>query len=250
MTYLQLINNVLTRLRENPTTQEVVDAGTDVYINFIGTAVNDAKNRIETAWQWGALRGTDQFPLFGGQVTPNYEIPDSADNHYIIKRIAAYENNSDTNPLAFGARNFLRWTNIDRARSYYRDPLSVQKGRPSEFAVIGTGDTGNILLTLLQPPTGTLSVPDYWLEVDHTHDQAPLTAAADILKVPSLPVYTLATALASRERGEVGGTPIPELLVMADGYLADAIADDSALYANELDWWANDNLHNTNVRFA
>jgi hypothetical protein len=48
----------------------------------------------------------------------------------------------------------------------------------------------------------------------------------------------------------VGGTPTSELFPIADRHLADAIADDSALYANELDWWANTNESKTNVRFA
>ena len=251
MTYLQLINNVLTRLREEEIEESQI--GSNPYLRFIGTAINDAKDRVEDAWQWGALRGTDLIPLFG-EVSPQFSLPDSSDNHYIIKRIAVYPNNSDgTNPAEDyqpTQRSFLRWTNVDRARQFYQNPQAVAPARPSEFAVTGEDADGNILITLISRPTGTPTVPEYWLEVDRVKHQEPLVAASDRLIVPSLPVYTLATALASRERGEVGGTPTSELFPIADRHLGDAIAQDSALYANELDWWANDNEFNTNVRFA
>ena len=253
MTYLQLVNNVLTRLRENPTTQATLDSGNDVYINFIGTAVNDAKDRVEDAWQWGALRGTDDISLDPALSTvsgPRIELTDSADNDYIIKRVLLYPNQTGAPSLA-GVRDRLRWTNVDRIRQRYADPTNAGSGTPSEFAVTGTAeDSGNIVITLWPFPTNSGGVGDYWLEVDRVHHQATLALAATKILVPSLPVYTLATALASRERGEVGGTPTSELFTIADRHLGDSIAQDSALYANELDWWANDNEFNTNVRFA
>ena len=86
--------------------------------------------------------------------------------------------------------------------------------------------------------------------IDRTSHQGPLVNATDRILVPSLPVFTLATALASRERGEVGGAPTSELFMTADRHLSDAIAQDSTLYANELNWYANDQDYNTNVRFA
>lgn len=257
MTYLQLINNVLTRLREDTISQEEFGANDDPYIRFIASAVNDAKDRVEDSWQWGALRGTDYVPLFA-DIGSQFALPNSADNHYIIKRIAVFPNTSPTNFQAATQRNFLRWTNVDRVRGFFQNPGSVQKGRPSEFAVTGVAsepqfledEVGNIVITVLTPPSGTSVVPDYWLEIDRVNHQDSLVAGTDNLLVPSLPVYTLATALASRERGEVGGTPTSELFSIADRHLGDSIAQDSALYANELDWFANTDEFNTNVRFA
>jgi len=257
MTYLELINNVLIRLRENTITEAQLVANDDPYFRFLGSAVNDAKDRVEDSWQWGALRGTDRTPLFADQDS-QYILPNSADNQYIIKRIAVYANTSPTDPTATTQRNFLKWTNVDRVRGFFQNPASVQKNRPTEFAVTGVatsppfeaGEVGNIVITVITSPSGTDIVPDYWLEIDRVRRQSPLVAGSDILLVPSLPVYTLASALASRERGEVGGTPISELLAAADSHLSDAIAVDSALYGNELDWFADTDLFNTNVRFA
>lgn len=252
MTYLELINNVLIRLRENTISEQELVANNDPYIRFLGSAVNDAKDRVEDAWQWGALRGTDNIsldPALPSVILPDVELPDSADNDYIIKRILSYPN--QTGAASFvGVRSNLRWTNVDRIRQRYANPTAAGSGTPSEFAVTGTAANGNIKITLWPFPTNSGGQGDYWLEADRVHHQAALTDGSTTLLVPSLPVYTLATALASRERGEVGGTPTSELFVIADRHLGDSIAQDSALYANELDWWADTDLHNTNVRFA
>jgi hypothetical protein len=257
MTYLELVNAVLVRLREDKITAPQLDS--DPYWAFIGSAVNDAKDRVEDAWQWSHLRGTDSFQL--SQSSPQVSgvdiaLPLSGDNHYIIKRINVYPN-ATASPSFDGIRNYLRWTNVDRMRLNYRNPSTAQPGQPGEFAVtgragttgpfpFGAGVVGEIRCTLWPFPDDD----KFWLEVDRVKHQPSLVAADDVLLVPSLPVYTLATALASRERGEVGGTPTSELFPIADRHLADAIADDSALYANELDWWANTNESKTNVRFA
>ena len=47
-----------------------------------------------------------------------------------------------------------------------------------------------------------------------------------------------AVALASRERGETGGTSAQELYAIADATLADAIAMDAARFPSETVWTA------------
>jgi hypothetical protein len=255
MTYLELINNVLTRLREDeiPSLDSLAN---DPYYKFIGTAVNDAKDRVEDAWQWSALRGSDTLlldpapVLQPGDFAPNFSLPNSADNHYIIKGF--YRSSTTFTDPKYDP---VRWTNKNhmiQLQSNGTPPL----GSPTEIAVNRRDQTtGDITVVVYPTPN-----PTDLLIIDRVNHQPSLngTLAVDNpdgldrnrLKVPSLPVYTLATALASRERGEVGGTPTSELFAIADRHLADAIANDSALYADELDWWANTNESATNVRFA
>jgi len=70
MTYLDLINNVLRRLREDT----VTTANATDYSSLIGDLVNDAKRVVEDAFDWTALResitvntvsGTDTYSLTG-----------------------------------------------------------------------------------------------------------------------------------------------------------------------------------------
>ena len=107
MTYLQLINSVLVRLREEQITAAQLEGAANPYWAFIGSAVNDAKDRVEDAWQWGALRGTDSvildntnannftsdqgvFTQFNYYEGNTIALPKSIDSHYIIHRVYSF----------------------------------------------------------------------------------------------------------------------------------------------------------------
>jgi hypothetical protein len=64
-----------------------------------------------------------------------------------------------------------------------------------------------------------------------------LTKDNDKLYIPHQPVLHLAVALASRERGETGGTSTPEYFALADKYLSDAIALDAQKHPEETIWY-------------
>jgi len=65
MTYLNLINGVLRRLRE--TTVSTYTETT--YSTMIGDLINDAKTTVEEAWEWSALRNTITFNTVDGTTT-------------------------------------------------------------------------------------------------------------------------------------------------------------------------------------
>ena len=54
MTYLQAVNKVLRRLREN--TVNSVDE--TLYSRLVGEFINDANRMVEDAWDWSSLRET------------------------------------------------------------------------------------------------------------------------------------------------------------------------------------------------
>lgn len=246
MTYLELVNEVLIRLREDTIEASTLDS--DPYYRVIGSHVNDAKDRVEDAWQWGSLRTTDFFTedsdvdpsdnlyqrVQPGQV--NVALPNSADNHYQLKRLFVRDTGG-----------FLRYYSVPQMRDRYAGVYLNGPPTGTIFAYSFADDdeaTGNKQITLYPIPDREFNV-----EIDVVRHQDRLVNADDRLKVPSLPVYTLATALASRERGEVGGTPTSELFAIADRHLSDAIAIDSARFVEEMDWFAEDiRWHQTNIR--
>ena len=195
---------------------------------------------MEDAWQWSAQRGSDSLDLSTPTVVPpeaivgQYELPNSADNHYIIKGVYL----SKANPQD-GYRP-LRWINKQEMINRYSQGANniAVSDEPYEFSVIGRATATNNITISVYPPVDLTTTNN--LAIDRVAHQPQLVNHDDILLVPSLPVYTLATALASRERGEVGGTPTSELFAIADRHLSDAIAQDSALFANELDWFTED----------
>ena len=233
MTYLDIMNKVLDRLRE-----ERVSAGTldsNPYFRSIGAHVNDAKEEVENAWQWSMLRQDDVVPVVQGQTV--VELPDSADNNYVIHRITVLNSTSGV------TEGWLRWVSDDRL--WYNNLGDVQQNIPAWYASRYPAANGNQVIEIFQPPR-----EEFNLVINSWHNQDSLTAADDVLKVPSLPVYSLATALASRERGETGAINTGELFMQAQKHLSDSIAYDSARYPEELDWWSQDRLNNTNVRTA
>ncbi len=265
MTYLELINNVLTRLREDKITEDQLNADNDTYVRYIGSAVNDAKRRVEDAWQWGIMRGSSTVQLSQNVTTSvlgnaAVALPGSANKNYVIRGITTRFEDTN-NPFVPSKRSPMRQITQEFMDTKRLDPSNIPTGQPFEFSVTSRvegknaafwdpSEAGNITITVFPSFTDESGVGDYRLEVLYVRPQDDLVNASDELFVPSLPVYTLAAALASRERGEVGGTPTNELLAIADSYLSDAIAYDSALYPIEVDWWSEDILHNTNVRFS
>ena len=54
MTYLDLVNNVLRRLRED----KVTTVNSNTYSKMVSDFINDAKNFVRNAWDWSQLRST------------------------------------------------------------------------------------------------------------------------------------------------------------------------------------------------
>jgi len=73
-TYLQAVNDVLTRLRE----QTVTTVALTDYSQLIGKFVNDAKRQVENAFNWNALRQTISINTVAG--TSNYTLTGAGQN--------------------------------------------------------------------------------------------------------------------------------------------------------------------------
>lgn len=231
MTFLQLINQVLTRLRENTIDQQRFQS--DPFYRMIGANVNDAKLAVEDMWQWSQNRFKEEIQIISGQSI--VELPNSYDNNYLIYSILMKENGG-----------YVRFAPTDWLYAKYRNNLSepVAPNTPAYWTwAIDNPDTGNQQIELW-PPTA-----DYYKLEVYGYRRAPeLVDTDDRIKVPSLPVYSLATALSSRERGEVMGATTSELMALASNHASDAIAYDSAKFPEEMDWWSQDRLTETNVK--
>jgi hypothetical protein len=210
MTYLQLVNKVLVRLREN----EVATVSENNYSKLIGEYVNDAKRDVQNAWDWTGLRNTltvdTQANVF------NYVLTD-ADNTIKILDVTNDSQNC-----------FLRYQTSRWFDEAFLDFPSVPKGTTQFYSFNGINGVD------LYP------IPDaeYTLRFNVVLRTKDFTADADVLNIPSTPVIQLATAMAARERGETGGASAAELMAIADSTLADAIAMDAALHPEETIWYS------------
>ena len=209
MTYKDLVNGVLRRLRET----EVTSVQSNLYSKLVGDLVNDAKDLVESAWDWSALRSTLTINTTSG--TSNYALTGSQDK---IKELSII---NDTSDIAMEYRT----TNWMDEQYFLQSPLS---GAPKYYTYNGVNAAGDALLDVYPNPDG-----GYVLKVKGVFRNVLLSSDTDTLVIPATPVLHLAVAFASRERGDTGGTSTAEYFQMANKYLSDAIAIDAARHPEE-----------------
>lgn len=211
--YVQLVNDVLIRLRES----EVSSVNDNAYSRLIARFINDAKRNVEDAYNWNALSDTltaDTIPeIF------NYVLDGSG------QRFRIYDVIDDSNDFVLSYK-----TTEEMNRLFLR--AGVLHGRPMYYNFNGTkGTTGDTQVDLYPIPDAV-----YNIRFNIALPQAPLSADADILLVPDEPVIFLAYAKALAERGEDGGMTSNEAYGQYLQSLSDAISLESGRYPEEQQW--------------
>lgn len=209
MTYLEAVNQVLQRLREDPVTD--VTGLDDPVAEMVVALVNDAKQIVEDAHTWNALRHEWSIATAAG------------DNLYSLTNAGNY---GKIESIIKDDGVELRQEQLSAIRK--RQAASPANSKPKYYAVNGVDSNYDIQIQLFPKPDDVYNYTVYGFK-----RQAELSDKDDVLLVPSKPVVYTALAMAARERGEVGGQTAAELFSLANVYLSDAIAWDASL--NDLD---------------
>lgn len=210
--YIQLVNEVLIRLRE----REVTSVNDTAYSKLIGKFVNDAKRQAEDAYNWNALSTTltaDTVPgIFNYVLEGSGQrfrmidvINDSSD--YILKNI----------PTSEMDRLFLT--------------TSSDRGEPRYYNFNGTNTNGDTQVDVYPIPDTV-----YNLRFNIIRPQPPLSLNSDVLLIPHEPVIFGAVARAMAERGEDGGLDSNAMYALYQQSLGDAIGLESGRYIEEQAW--------------
>ena len=222
MTYRELINQVLIRLREDTITSDwsgnINDSGTiSAYHKVIGSLINDAKRHVEERHDWLNLRETKDIDTVSG--TKNYNLASGQE----IKILDVINNNTGMH-LKQVSRVYIN------SVKYPTDDT----GEPLYYAFNGSDASNNLKIDLSPVPTEV-----HTLSFDIIKHQDTLTAAATVLKVPSQPIILGAWARAIAERGEDGGTQSSLMAGEANEALKQAIILDSGNTRYETDWYVS-----------
>ena len=213
MTYLEVVNSILRRLRED-TVSSVTE---NEYSTLIGDLVNTVKSEVEDAWKWNALRSTITVNTIAS--TYRYVLTDAGTKSSLLD---SYNNTSDWQLRVASSP----WLN---QQFTYADP---QTGEPTYYGVNGADSSGDIQVDVYPIPDAV-----YVLDFNLILKQAELSADADVPLVPSDVLVLGAWALAVSERGEDGGAGFAELDGKYRQALSDAIAiDGSNMHDSELCW--------------
>ena len=209
MTYLELVNDVLVRLRENT----VSTVGETAYSALIGKFVNDGKRQIEDSYNWNCLSQTITVTTTGG--TSSYALTGAGQKFRI--------NDALNTTSLIGLRN-IAFVDMNRKLNFSPSAQSI----PSEFCFSGVDASGDTKVDLFPVPDGT-----YTLLFDLTIPQAALSSDSDSVLVLDYLVAQSAYARSLIERGEDGGTNSNEAYALFRGMLSDAIALESTRYPED-----------------
>jgi hypothetical protein len=181
LTYLEAVNRVLRRLREN----EVTTVNETPYSKLIGDLVNVVKVEIEDAWNWSALRttltATTTASLF------NYVLVGSGTRLRVLDII------NDTDDHVMEQRG-TKW--FDQQFLLNNNEL----GSPQYYNFNGVDGNGDTQVDFFPIPDGT-----YEIRINVALPQAELVADSTQIQIPALLLVEGALARAISERGDDGG---------------------------------------------
>jgi hypothetical protein len=206
MTYLELVNDVLVRLREST----VSTVGETTYSSLIGKFVNDAKRQIEDSFNWNVLSTTVTITTVAN--THAYSMTGAGQKFQVNDAI------NTTSDVGMQNISFVR---MNRNLNF----ATPATGVPAEYAFSGVDGSGDTKVDLYAIPDGV-----YTILFDLAVPQANLSADGTSVKVLDYLVTQSAYARALIERGEDGGTASSEAYALFRAMLSDAIALESTRY--------------------
>jgi hypothetical protein len=209
MTYLELVNDVLVRLREST----VSTVGETTYSSLIGKFVNDAKRQIEDTYNWNCLNQTITVTTASG--TSSYSLTGVGQKFRVGDVI---------NTTSYITLSNIAVADMNRKLNFGTPAQSI----PSQYCFSGVDGNGDTKVDLFPIPSGVFT-----LKFDVTIPQANLTSDGTSVKVLDYLVTQSAYARALIERGEDGGTNSNEAYALFRGMLSDAIALESTRYPED-----------------
>jgi hypothetical protein len=212
MTYLEMVNAVLRKLRED-TVQTVNE---NDYSTLVGMYINDAKRIVEDSWDWSTLRTTQNVTTSAG--TSEYSLAGFG------LRSEVHQVFDDTEKRVL---NKMSLKDIRKYNMLTDDAQDDLRG----YAFNGVDSNGDIKITLFPTPEGTRTVSVYGIK--RTNE---LTSDSDTTFTAPQSIVALAFSTALDERGETGGQSGAQMLAYARQELSNAIALDANQHEEELTW--------------
>jgi len=213
MNYLDLVNNVLRRMRE-----DTVDS---LYENEQSTVVadliNDAKRIVEDSHDWTAYKTDYTFATA------------AADSTYSLIGTKNRATIEDVRDLTSGG--FLTYVPSQYMRRQEMVDESVTT-RPTYYCEDGVDANGDTQIKLWPVPDGI-----YQMSVRAVRRADDLTEEGSELTIPHMPVIHYAHMMAARERGDVDSNDVQFLMGVAKKSLGDAIMYDVAKQPEKMVWY-------------
>ena len=210
MTFLQIINKVLIRLRE----AQVTTADQSDYSVLIGEFVNETKREVEDAHNWNSLRTTVTVNTVQG--TTQYALTNAGKRFNILD---VYETTTDS---------FLPRGNAIRMKKEIEEASQAQ---PTHYYIEGVDANGDLQMHVALTPDAV-----YTYNVHLKVPQAALTGSTECT-MDEWPIILGAYSKALEERGEDQGAATTAAMSKYGSAVADAIALDIQMTKDEDEWY-------------
>lgn len=201
-TYLQLVNDVLVRMRE----PEVTTVAENTVSNLVGKYINDAKRQVSDAYDWDA---------FNTPITVS-TIANTTGPYSIMGAGVRFKTMDVINTTSFYEMQPLSHANYD---SFYYTTPTPTKGLPMYYSIKGVDANGDIKVNFWPVPDAVYSIRFSLIvpEPDFTTDTSTTLLAKE-------PIVLGAFARALVERGEDGGLTSSEAYALYKSCMSDLIA--------------------------
>ena len=201
-TYLELVNDVLTRLRE-PTVTTVSETS---FSALIGKFINDTKRQVSDAYDWDAFNTPITVSTIANTTGP-YSITGAG---------VRYKTMDVINTTSFYELSPLSHANYD---SFYYTTPTPTKGLPMYYSIKGVDTNGDIKVNFWPVPDAVYAIRFSLIvpEADFSTDSSTTLLAKE-------PIILGAYARALIERGEDGGLNSSEAFAMYKSCMSDLIA--------------------------
>ena len=231
MTYREIINSVLRRLREDTIDSDWSGALYDSvsvsdYQKLIGELVNDSKKNVESYHDWNALRESFNVKTQSGNM--QYTLGDALRGAGVSFKVL--------DVICQDTGQVLSQVTNDWINEQVFPLAQASTGLPTYYAFNGISQAGvgrepDFNIDFYPVPNSEQTI-----SVNIVGAQKELTTAAQILRVPSQPVILGAWARAIGERGEDGGTISSAVAAEARDSLNLCIQLDAGNMEYERDW--------------
>jgi hypothetical protein len=201
-TYLDLVNDVLVRMRE----PEVTTVAENTVSNLVGKYINDAKRQVSDAYDWDAFNTPITVPTVVGQ-----------SQGYVITGAGVRFKTMDViNTTSFYQMQPLSHTNYD---SFYYTTPTPTSGLPMYYTMQGVNSNGDMKVNFWPVPDAVYNIRFSLIvpEADFTTDTSTTLLARE-------PIVLGAFARALVERGEDGGLTSSEAYALYKSCLSDLIS--------------------------
>ena len=201
-TYLDLVNDVLVRMRE-PTVQTVSQ---NTVSALVGKYVNDAKRQVADAYDWDAFNTAITVSTTANNTGP-YSLTGAG---------VRYKTMDVINTTAY---NQLSALSHERYDAFYYTIPNPTKGLPLYYTIRGVDTSGDIKVVFWPVPDAVYNIRFSLIipESDFTTDSSTTLLAKE-------PIVLGAFARALVERGEDGGLSSSEAYALYKSSLADLIS--------------------------